>query len=69
MRPDPLVAAALLPSRDLADRAWGLLAAAGIPAAVVAEPGLLGRRDVQVMVHRGDLERAQELLAALVAGS
>ena len=61
-----LVAAALFDDRDLADEAWGRLAAADIPASVITEPGIVGAYRLQVMVHREDLKRAQALIADLV---
>ncbi len=63
-RPDDLVAAGIFATRDGADAAWGVLAAAGIPASVIAEPGMVGRRDYLVMVHRERLDDAQALIAA-----
>jgi len=62
----PHVSAALFADRDKADRAWGVLTEAGIPAAVITDPGLLGKYELSVMVERENLERAQELLAPFV---
>ena len=56
------IAAAVLPSREKADEAWGILADAGIPAMVVTDPGILGKYELLVMVDRDDLEAAQEAL-------
>ena len=63
---EELVAAALFDDRDLADEAWGRLAAADIPASVITEPGIVGAYRLQVMVHREDLKQAQALIADLV---
>lgn len=60
------VAAAMFDSRDKADAAWGLLADEGIPATVVTDPGILGSYKVLVMVSRDDLDRAQQVIAAIV---
>ncbi len=62
----PQVSAALLTDRDKADEAWGLLTDAGIPAAIITDPGMLGKYELSVMVERENLERAQKLLAPLV---
>ena len=59
-------AAAVFADRATADEAWGLLAEAGIPATVVTDPGILGAYEVQVVVHRSDLEEAQRVLAPLI---
>ncbi len=64
--PEQLVVAALFDDRDLADEAWGRLAAADIPASVITEPGMVGAYRLQVMVHRENLEQAQALIADLV---
>ena len=56
------IAAAVLPSREKADEAWGILADAGIPATVVTDPGILGKYELLLMVDRADLEAAQEAL-------
>jgi len=63
----PHVSAALLTDRDQADEAWGLLSEAGIPAAIITDPGMLGKYELSVMVERDDLEKAQQLLAPLIA--
>ena len=63
---EELVAAALFDDRELADEAWGRLAAADIPASVITEPGIVGAYRLQVMVHRENLERAQTLIADLI---
>ncbi|RLE16323.1 MAG: hypothetical protein DRJ28_01930 [Actinobacteria bacterium] len=62
-----LVSAALFNDRKKADDAWGILTEAGVPASVITDPGMLGKYELSVMVERDDLERAQELLAPLVA--
>jgi hypothetical protein len=62
----PQVSAALFTDRDEADEAWGLLTNAGIPAAIITDPGMLGKYELSVMVERENLERAQKLLAPLV---
>jgi hypothetical protein len=62
----PQVSAALFTDRDKADEAWGLLTNAGIPAAIITDPGMLGKYELSVMVERENLERAQKLLAPLV---
>lgn len=59
----PQVSAGLFTDRDTADRAWGALSDAGIPSAVIVDPGLLGKYEVSVMVERDDLDKAQVLLA------
>ena len=56
------IAAAVLPSREDADEAWGILADAGIPATVVTDPGILGKYELLVMVDRADLAAAQQAL-------
>lgn len=61
------VAAATFRERDHADEAWGMLADAGVPSTVITDPGILGAYQVQVMVDRADLERAQTILAPLIA--
>jgi hypothetical protein len=67
-RPDELVAAALFEHREPAEEAWGRLVEADIPASVITEPGIMGAFYHRVMVERADLERAQSLIADLVAG-
>ncbi len=62
----PQVAAAVFSDRDKADEAWGILSDAGIPSAIITDPGLLGKYELSVMVERENLEKAQELLARLV---
>jgi hypothetical protein len=59
----PQVSAGLFTDRDSADRAWGALSNAGIPSAVIVDPGLLGKYEVSVMVERDDLDKAQVVLA------
>ena len=56
------IAAAVLPSREKADEAWGILADAGIPATVVTDPGILGKYELLLMVDRADLAAAQQAL-------
>ena len=56
------IAAAVLPSREKADEAWGILADAGIPATVVTDPGILGKYELLLMVDRDDLAAAQQAL-------
>ena len=56
------IAAAVLPSREDADEAWGILADAGIPATVVTDPGILGKYELLLMVDRDDLAAAQQAL-------
>lgn len=60
----PQVSAALFTDREKADEAWGVLNDAGIPSAVMTDPGLLGKYELALMVDRADLERAQALLAS-----
>lgn len=60
----PQVSAALFTDREKADEAWAVLTDAGIPAAVITDPGILGKFELLLMVERDDLERAQALLAA-----
>jgi hypothetical protein len=63
-----MAAAALFDNRSDADEAWTLLAAEGIPASVITDPGIMGAYEVSVMVERSDLSRAQEVLAPFIAG-
>ncbi|MEN8040612.1 MAG: hypothetical protein ABFR95_03825 [Actinomycetota bacterium] len=65
----PQVSAAIFTDQDKADEAWGLLSDAGIPAAIITDPGLLGKFELSVMVERESLEEAQKLLASLIAES
>ena len=62
------IAAAILRTREEADEAWGILAAAGIPATVVTDPGILGKYELMVMVDREDLDAAQEALTPFIEG-
>ncbi len=62
----PQVAAALFTDQQKADEAWSLLVEADIPSAIITDPGMLGKFELAVMVERGDLERAQEILAPLI---
>ena len=64
-RPDELVAALLTEDRAVADEAWGRLTDADIPATVLTDPGMVGKYQLIVQVHRVDLARAQELLGDL----
>ena len=59
----PQVSAGLFTDQETADKAWGALSDAGIPAAVITDPGLLGKYEVYVMVERDDLDEAQRVLA------
>ena len=59
----PQVSAGLFTDREMADKAWGALAAADIPAAIITDPGLLGKYELCLMVERDDLGRAQAVLA------
>jgi hypothetical protein len=59
----PQVSAGLFTDRDMADKAWGALSEAGIPSAVIVDPGLLGKYEVCLMVERDDLDKAQAVLA------
>ena len=67
-RPDDLVAAGVFASRETADAAWGAVAARGVPCSVITEPGIMGRHDHLVMVHREDLEEAQGAIAEILPG-
>ena len=62
-------AAAVFDNREDADRAWGLLAEAGIDATVITDPGMLGAFRVSVMVDRDDLDQAIAVLAPFVTGT
>jgi hypothetical protein len=53
----------LFTDQETADKAWAALSDVGIPAAVITDPGLLGKYEVYVMVERDDLEKAQAVLA------
>jgi hypothetical protein len=59
----PQVSAGLFTDRDMADKAWGALADEGIPAAIITDPGLLGKYELCLMVERDDLDKAQTVLA------
>jgi hypothetical protein len=63
----PQVSAGLFTDREMADKAWGVLADAGISAAIITDPGLLGKYELCLMVERGDLDRAQAALAEFFA--
>jgi hypothetical protein len=62
----PQVAAAIFTDTEKADEAWAALADAGIGAAIVTDPGMLGKFELSLMVERGDLEQAQTILAPLI---
>jgi hypothetical protein len=59
----PQVSAGLFTDREMADKAWGALTDADIPAAVITDPGILGKYELYLMVERDDLDRAQAVLA------
>lgn len=61
------ISAAMFDDREPAEEAWALLNDAGIPSAVITDPGTFGAPfRVHVMVDREDLEEAQRLIAPLV---
>lgn len=62
----PQVSVALFTDREKADEAWGILVDAGVPAAIITDPGMLGKYELSVVVERDNLARAQSLLAPLV---
>lgn len=65
---DKLVPIAEFARRDVAEEAWGVLEAAGIPANVLTEPGTFGSPVVhRVEVERPNVAAAQPLIAHLVA--
>lgn len=59
----PQVSAGLFTDRETADKAWDALSEAGIPSAVITDPGLLGKYELYLMVERDDLGKAQAVLA------
>jgi len=59
----PQVSAGLFTDREMADKAWGALADKDIPAAIITDPGLLGKYELCLMVERDDLDKAQAVLA------
>ena len=62
------ISAAMFDEREGAEEAWALLNDAGIPSAVITDPGTFGTPyRVHVMVDREDLERAQAIIAPLIA--
>lgn len=63
----PQVSAALFTDRKQAEEAWGILVDGGIPAAIVTDPGLLGKYELSLMVARDDLDKAQALLKDVIA--
>jgi len=67
---EKLASAAEFADRSRAEEAWALLAAAGIPAAVVTDPAPFGGAAVtRVEVARGDVDAAQRLIRHLVRGA
>lgn len=63
------ISAAMFEDREPAEEAWSLLNDAGIPAAVITDPGPFGAPyRVHVMVDRADLDEAQRIIAPLVRG-
>ena len=54
--------AGLFETREQAEAAWEVLNEAGIPAAVITDPGLLGKYSVSIEVERDDLDRAVAVL-------
>lgn len=63
------ISAAMFADREPAEQAWSLLNDAGIPAAVITDPGPFGAPyRVHVMVDRADLDEAQRIIAPLVRG-
>jgi hypothetical protein len=63
----PQVSAGLFTDREMADKAWGALADVGISAAIITDPGLLGKYELCLMVEREELDRAQAALAEFFA--
>jgi hypothetical protein len=62
----PQISAALFTDQEKAEEAWGILADGGIPAAIVTDPGILGKFELALMVARDDLDKAQALLGDLI---
>ena len=61
------VSAAMFTERDPAEEAWTLLVDAGIPAAVITDPGTFATPvRFHVMVEREHLDRAQQVIAPVV---
>lgn len=61
------ISAAMFEDHEPAEEAWGLLNDAGIPSAVIIDPGTFGTPyRVHVMVDRDDLEEAQRVIATVV---
>ena len=64
------ISAAMFADHEPAEEAWALLNDAGIPAAVITDPGTFGAPyRVHVMVDREDLEQAQRVIAPVVEGN
>jgi hypothetical protein len=63
----PQVSAGLFTDRAMAEKAWGVLSHADIPAAIMTDPGLLGKYELCLMVEREDLDKAQAVLAEFFA--
>lgn len=63
----PEIAAAIFDTVERAEEGWALLNDANIPAAVITDPGMLGKFSVSLLVQRDDLERAQRTLAPLMS--
>lgn len=64
------ISAAMFAEREPADEAWALLNDAGIASAVITDPGAFGAPyRVHVMVDRKDLDRAQQVIAPVVAAN
>lgn len=62
----PQISAALFTDQEKAEEAWGILADAGVPAAIVTDPGILGKFELSLMVARDDLDKAQALLGDVI---
>lgn len=61
------ISAAMFDEREPAEEAWALLNDAGIPSAVITDPGPFGAPfRVHVMVDREDLDDAQRVIAPVV---
>jgi hypothetical protein len=68
-RGDKLVAVAEFADRGVAEEAWTVLDAAGIPGSVITDPGPFGAAIIhRVEVARRDADAAQRLIAHLVTG-
>ena len=65
--PDKLVPIAEFADRDVAEKAWGLLEDADIPANVLTEPGTFGTAVLhRIEVERPNVDAAQALIAHLI---